>query len=72
MARRHHRRASKAGKTTHGGKRHHLLSSKGHRAPPFAKKGGRYSSMSRDDGMHRPDDTPLIRSDDAAMANVAP
>lgn len=70
MARRHHRRASHAGKGTKGGKRHALLSSKGHRAPPFAGKGGRYSSMGRDDGMHRPESEPLIRSSDAAMANA--
>jgi len=69
MARRHHRGSKKGMK---GGKRHGLFSSKGHRAPPFAKKGGRYSSMKRDDGMHRPESEPLIRSNDAAMANVAP
>lgn len=72
MARRHHRRASHAGKATHAGKRHALLASKGHRAPPFAKKGGRYSSMPKHDDMHRPESEPLIRSNDAAMANVAP
>jgi hypothetical protein len=67
MARRHHRHGRKGKKgMTKGG-----LSSKGHRAPPFANKGGRYSSVAGDN-MHRPDSAPLIRSDDAAMANVAP
>ncbi len=65
MARRHRRHGRKG--MTKGG-----LSSKGHRAPPFAKKGGRYSSIARHDNMHRPESEPMIRSDDAVMANVAP
>lgn len=64
---RHHRRGRKGKGMTKGG-----LSSKGHRAHPFAKKGGRYSSMSPKDNMHRPESEPLVRSNDAAMANVAP
>lgn len=78
MARRHHHRrgrgrlghGSSAGKSTGGGKRHHLLSSKGHRAEPFANKGGRYSTMGGDDAMHRPQDAPLVRSEDANFAGV--
>jgi hypothetical protein len=58
---------------TKGGKRHGLLTSKGHRAPPFAKKGGPYSTMADRDGMHRADqDDGLIGSADAAMAGAAP
>lgn len=64
MARRHHRRGHKGKGMKRGG-----LSSKGHHAPPFANKGGRYTSV-RGDNMHRPDSEPLIRSSDAAMTNA--
>ena len=55
-----------------GGKRHGLFSSKGHRAPPFARKGGGYTSIARSDRMHEPDAAPLVRSGDGAMAGVSP
>jgi hypothetical protein len=71
MARRHRRGGSKAGRVTKGGKRHGLLSSKGHHAHPFVHKGGRYSTM-KHDGMDKPLDGPLIRSSDANMAGATP
>jgi hypothetical protein len=56
---------------TKGGKRHGLLSSKGHHASPFASKGGRYTTVKETDAMNRPDD-PLIQSRDAVRASISP